>query len=395
MPRSPERSAGGDSTRLRVLLVTDEMEVGGTQRQIVHLARGLDPLRFEVTVLYFRNRSHFVDQLERSGLQVICVPKRGRIDPRFVVAMVRTMARGRFDVVHAFAFSGELWSTVAHALLAFGSRPALLTSIRGTYDWYGTFQWKVKRWVSQRSWRVVSNSRIGAQFALEKTGIDADRIEIIYNGVVAEPIEPGEGAALRAAWKTASDETVLLFVGRLVDIKDLPTLLRAMGRLAVAAHPVRLVIAGEGPLRSALAAQTSALALGQRVLFLGQRDDVAALIQAADAVVLPSRREGMSNVVLEAMLGGRPVIASRAGGNVELVEANRTGLLFDVGDDSGLATQIEALAADPDLRHRLGSAGAERARSAFGVTAMVRAFESLYLCAHADNSRLRPAQMQR
>ena len=89
--------------RLRLLIVTDEMEVGGTQRQIVHLARGLDPARFEVTVLYFRNRSHFVDQLEAAGVRVVQIEKHGRLDLRFVARLVAFVARGHFDVIHAFA----------------------------------------------------------------------------------------------------------------------------------------------------------------------------------------------------------------------------------------------------------------------------------------------------
>lgn len=395
MPPSPERRAPDHAARLRVLIVTDEMEVGGTQRQIVHIARGLDPHRFDVTVLYFRSRSYFVDQLEQAGVRVLQIEKRSRLDPVFVWRLVSTIARGRFDVMHCFAFSGELWGAVAHALMVFGPRPVLLSSIRGTYDWYGSLQWKIKRWVARRSWRVVANSRVGAAFALERMGLPASVVSVIYNGVVADPVAPQAGEPLRRHWHIPAGTCVVLFAGRLVDVKDVPTLLRAMARLREKRRSVVLVIAGDGPLRAALESQAESLGLGDGVRFLGQRDDVGALIDAADVVVLPSRREGLSNVVLEGMLGARPVVASRAGGNVELVDDDRTGALFEVGDDAALACALERLGVDADLRSRLGAAGRERARASFSVAAMVRAFEQLYVEAHADKNRLRPVEQQR
>mgnify|MGYP001174286941 FL=1 len=379
--------------RLRLLIVTDEMEVGGTQRQIVHLARGLDPSRFEVTVLYFRNRSHFVDQLEAAGVRVVQIEKHGRVDLRFVARLVAFVARGRFDVIHAFAFSGELWAAVAHALQWPGTRPVLLSSIRGTYDWYGPLHWRVKRWVTGRSWRVIANSRVAAAYAREKMALPEGAIEVIYNGAVDAPVAAPTRAGLRQALGLADDDFLLLFAGRLVEVKDVATLVRAMARVVRSSPRMRLVIAGDGPQRAEL--ETQARSLGPAVRFLGQRDDVAELIAAADAVTLSSRREGLSNVILEAMLGARPVIATRAGGNVELVEPERTGLLFEVGDDAGLAAAIDRLAGDPSLRLRFGEAGRERALAAFSLPAMIRAFDRAYVGAHDHNSRLRPAALHR
>jgi glycosyltransferase involved in cell wall biosynthesis len=114
------------------------------------------------------------------------------------------------------------------------------------------------------------------------------------------------------------------------------------------------------------------------VHFLGQRDDVASLIEAADVLVSSSRQEGLSNVILEAMRGARAVVATRTGGNVELVEPEVTGLLFEVGDDAALASALQRLQADVELCARLGDAGAERVRKTFTVTAMVEQFTRLY-----------------
>lgn len=396
-PAPPAASAPGHApdaispaaapARLRVLLLTDEMEVGGTQRQIVHIARHLDRRRFEPTVLYFVNRSHFVDELEQSGVPVIHVQKRGRWDPSFLWNLVRTLRAGRYDVMHCFALSGEFWGTLAHALLPADRRPALLTSVRGTYEWYSPGAWRAKRWISRRSHAVIANSRVAASYACERIGWPDGAIRIAYNGVadMPEAAPPERRARLRAELGIDAGELMLLFVGRLVVHKDLPCLLRAMSRLHADGPWFRLVLAGDGPLGGELAAQIAALGLESRVKLLGQRDDIQDLIEASDIVVLPSLREGLSNVILEGMMGGRPVVASRAGGNVELVEDRRTGLLFDVGDDAGLACALRRLGDDAGLRRQLGEGARDRARAMFSIPAMIATFERLY--AEAAGSR--------
>lgn len=371
-------NAAASTGKTRLLLLTDEMEVGGTQRQIVHIAAQLDRSRFEPTVLFFRNPSFFVDELQQAGVHVIQVPKRGRLDPKFVWRLARELRRGRFDVMHCFAFSGELWGAIARALLPRAVRPALISSVRGTYEWYSRWHWAVKRRVSAQSSRVVANSHMGARYACRQMGLSEQTISVVHNGVQLPPARTQSGVALRGDLGIPAGALLILFVGRLVDHKDLPTLLRAVARLRAAGCPAHAVVAGDGPLRAEVEARVDQLGLRDRVHLLGQRDDVPELIAAADAVVLPSVREGLSNVILEGMMGGKPVVASRAGGNVELVEHERSGLLFDVGDDAGLAQAFIRLANDAVLRQRLGEGARERALNHFSIPSMVKAYEKTY-----------------
>src|SRR6185312_7048829 len=122
-----------------------------------------------------------------------------------------------------------------------------------------------------------------------------------------------------------------LFVGRLVPEKNLALLLDAMAQVPAAHRPL-LLLAGDGPLRGALAERIGALELGADVRLLGERRDAQGLMQLADFLVLPSREEGLSNVLLEAMAAGCAALASDAGGNPELVEHEASGLLFPSGD---------------------------------------------------------------
>ena len=360
--------------KTRVLLLTDEMEVGGTQRQIVHIARHLDRERFEPSVLFFRNPSFFVGELERAGVRVIQVEKHGRLDIGFVWRLVQTLRRERYDVMQCFAFSGELWGAVARRLLPRARRPALISSVRGVYEWYSGWHWRVKRWVSNQSERVIANSRMGAEYACERMGLPSGAIRISYNGVQSVQGNPG----LRTELGVPAGGVLVLFVGRLVVHKDVPTLLKAVAALHARLPGLRVALAGDGPLHDLLARVVDALGLQRVVHLLGQRGDVPDLIESADIIVLPSLREGLSNVILEGMMGGKPVVASRAGGNIELIEHERSGLLFDVGDVQALAAALERLAGDSALRARLGQGARQRAEAEFSIPSMVQAYEKHY-----------------
>lgn len=363
--------------KIRVLFITDEMEVGGTQRQIVHIARSLDKVLFEATVMYFCNRSFLVDELESAGIRVIEVAKRKRLDLRFLRALAASLKEGRFDVVHCFAFTGELWGAVARRFLPHASRPALITSVRNKYDWYSSLQWRIKRWAALESSIVVANSAAGGEHARNKMRLAPGAVQVVYNGVADVSI----GVSTPAA-RDVDEHVNILFVGRLVEQKNVPLLLRAVHLLlrkrGADSTPLRLTLAGDGPLRAALEQQVVDLGIANSVEFLGERADTPALMQASDFVVSPSFREGLSNVILEAMMMGRPVIASAVGGSVELVEAGETGILFESDNENQLAAAMQTLADDRQLSEKLGATGRRRALERYTVQAMVSAMEKHY-----------------
>lgn len=361
----------------RLLIVTDEMEVGGTQRQIATLLEGLDKKRFAPTLLYFRQRSHLVEQVEQAGVETVQIPKQGAIDTRFFLRLLFFLRRREFDVVHCFSFTGELWGSLA---LSLARKGRLITSIRGVYEWYRPSQWLVKSWVTRRSFCVVANSQAGAAYAkrrMKDTG--GVPIEVVYNGIAAVPLaSEGDRARTRKSLGVGPESIMALFVGRLVDHKNIPSMIKALRRIdATNTHDISLFVVGEGPERELLERALKTIRAG-RLQLLGERRDVAALLQACDFLVLPSKREGLSNAILEAMAAGRPVVASRVGGNVELVVHEETGLLYPDDDDAALAEAMDRLAADSRLRGKLGVAAKLRARTEFSQSTMVARLERLY-----------------
>lgn len=373
------------SDRKRILIVIDSMEIGGSQRQVQHLLAGLDRHRWEPELAYFRCDSFLVEAVRSSGIPVHFVPKRGRLDLRFLLAYARLLRQRDYALVHAYSLTAELW-TLPATLLA-RRRPMLVASERSSQRrdrpaWY----WWLKRAVLNRCAAVIANSNAGAQSTARRTSMPDALFTTIANDVdLPPPIGAEERATIRAEIGAPHGRLLGLFVGRLVPVKNLSCLIRALGLLDAANRPW-MALVGDGPQRSTLQQLAQDCGVASDVHFLGERADATQLMQAADFLVLPSRFEGLSNALLEAMAARCPVVASAVGGSAELVDSGRTGLLFPSEDAGALAASIARLS-DPGLRAALADAARLHVEKNHSAAALASATSRVYeRCLHCDPS---------
>ena len=221
----------------------------------------------------------------------------------------------------------------------------------------------------RRSVAVVANSH-GLAALARQSAPDLD-IRVIPNGVDAVHFSPGTGTGGDAAIR-------LLLVGRLQHQKGVDVLLEALSGLAERDR-IRLLLVGDGPKRAALAEQVKQLGLEAQVDFCGwtDRDRMPSRYRSAEIFVLPSRDEGMPNVVLEAMASGLPVVATRISGSEELVIDGETGFLVPCEDAAALGNRLSVLIRDAALRQRMGRAGRQRIEETFQWRRVADAYRDL------------------
>jgi glycosyltransferase involved in cell wall biosynthesis len=367
-----------------VLFLIDELEVGGSQRQILLLGRALVRAGHAVTVGYFRAEgATLVGELEAAGVTVRLVSKERAVDPRFVMRLARLLAEDRTRRVLSFGYTANLWARVAGAL---ARSPAQVSCIRNfgylprRDGALGAIFGRVERLLARRSVRVVANSRATADSLVASGCVPRDKMLVIPNAVESEPVAPRETARARlraivdgvagvagvngvdGSGNGADAAPIVGTLARLVEPKDLPTLLRAARHVADRRSDVRFVVGGEGPLRPMLEGLRRELGLEDCFFMPGTlagRDVIAGL----DVAVLSSSSEGMPNFMLEAMAAGIPLASTRAGAAPELLDEGALGRLAPIGDHAALGEAILEQLADPTAARATAARAADKARA--------------------------------
>jgi sugar transferase (PEP-CTERM/EpsH1 system associated) len=348
---------------------------GGLENGVVNVINGLDRREFLSSVCCLQTSGEFAERITDERCRILEFGLRPGNDPLLVWRLARAFKALRLDVVHTRNAEAFFYGALAAKLACV---PALVHSEHGRVfpeKWHRAL---VQRWLLRGASAAFAVSAQLAEQLVTHIGVPAGSIRVIYNGVDSRKF------AGRTAQR-APGEVLIGSVGRLVAVKNYGLLLQALARLPPQI-PWRLVLIGDGPERRQLESAAEGLGIGARVSFLGHRDDVAELLGDLDLFVLPSISEGMSNTLLEAMAAGVAVIASDVGGNREVIEAGRSGLLFANGDVQAAAQAIEQLAVDAPLRRKFADAGQQRANTTFGMGTMLRAYEDLYRSVWRPNS---------
>jgi sugar transferase (PEP-CTERM/EpsH1 system associated) len=371
--------------RINVFYVIWSLQTGGAERVVADLARGLDRERFRPVVCCLNFKGRLAEEVERSGATVHALGKRPRLDLRTLVRLARLMRQERADVVHTHLWTSSLWGRLA-ALLA--RVPVRVVTEHDIDTWRRGWHFAADRFLAAITDHFIFVSREVEAFYHERLGLDPARGQVVRNGVDLSPfdaaVDPGE---VRERIGLPRDAVVAGVVGRLDERKGHRYFLEAFALLAGREPALRGLVVGEGREGAAIEARHAALGLGERVRLLGYWPSLAEALAATDVFVLPSLMEGHPLAVLEAMAAGKPVVATRVGGNPEAVEDGVTGLLVPPRDPEALANAIATLARDPERARLMGREGRRRVEQRFSLDSARRANEELYLRLHRRKRR--------
>lgn len=362
-------------SRVRVLQLLPSLGMGGAERLAVHLARSLDPQRFEVKVvsMFGPTDSDLSEMLSSRSIPLEYLDKRPGFDGSMVTKLHRTFRRFSPDVAHSHL------RVLQYALPAFVG-----SGVTARVHTFHNVAQKEAKWSGRMIQRLAFKSGVTPVAISDEV---ARTVQAVYkispltipNGIPVADYRDNSAAGtnLRESLGLSANDFVFVCVANLSQAKNHALLLSALKEV-VAASPqkIMLLLVGDGPLRPALTSAASEL--GNAVRFLGRRTDVPAILAAADAFVLASDYEGNPLAVMEAMAAARPVVATAVGGIPELISDGVDGLLVQPGSPEGLAAGMIKLASNPNLASALGTAASETARARFSIDAMANSYGELY-----------------
>jgi len=320
-------------------------------------------------------------QLATEGFDVVGLDRQPGLDWSVARRIRQAIARYRIDLLHAHQYTPFFYASVARR---FSAKPPVLFTEHGRH--YPDAR-RFKRVIANKFLlrphdRVTAVGRFVKQALIDNEGVSSNRIQVIHNGVDPTQFDDPNPAQARVAIREklgiTPDQPVILQVARFHPVKDHTTAIQAVACAAKQVPNLLLLLAGDGQDQPKIQSLVNELNLTQHVRFLGVRQDIAQLMIAADVFLLSSLSEGVSVTLLEAMASSLPVAATAVGGNPEVVEDGRTGLLSPRQDPISLGNNLVRLLNDTPLCHRFGHAARDRLMQLFTQQQMHDAYSQLY-----------------
>lgn len=359
-------------------------DTGGLENGLVNLINHMPADAYRHVVIALTEVTAFAQRIQRSDVRCIALHKPPGHALRLYPRLWRLLRELRPDIVHtrnlaALECVAPAWAAGV-PVRVHGEHGRDVEDLDGRNRKYQWIRRLYRPWVSHY---VALSTDLGA-YLRERVGVAAADVSQIYNGVDTARFRPAGAvpAALAGCPFDPAQHWLVGTVGRMQAVKDQPTLARAFVQMVQTlgehARHARLVMVGDGPLRAQVQAIVDEAGLSQRVWLPGERQDVADVMRALSCFALPSRAEGISNTILEAMASGLPVVATRVGGNAELVSEGRTGHLVPPGDPAALATALADLLTEPRRSMTMGQQARDVAERQFSLQAMVARYQAVY-----------------
>jgi len=376
--------------RISLLKFLTFFYLGGTERQVMNLAAGLDPERFDLHMGCNGKVGELLEEATALGVPVTEYAIDSLYNIKSMQARLRfarDLRERSIEIVHTYGFYSNLFAIPAARLAGV---PIVIASIRDCGETLTPAQKKAQKLFCRMADCILANAE-GVRRWLIREGYPARKIQVIRNGIVKPQAVVSDGAGrsngswLRQELALAPDARLIAVCSRLNPMKGLEYFIDAAASVSRQHTDVRFLIIGgnghrsDGTYQAELERYAANRGLENRVIFTGFRTDVARMLPEIDISVLPSLSEGLSNTLLESMAAGVPVIATRVGGTPELVEDGVTGLLVPPRDPAALSQSMTLLLDNLVTARRLGDAGRNYVMSRFSIDKMVADTQSLYV----------------
>lgn len=299
---------------------------------------------------------------------------KGKWDLRAVRRLLKLLQAERPDVLHCYLFHSNILGRIAGSL----ARVPVVVSSERSIDHHSRSGIILNRLTSSLVTAVETNSEAGKEFVIRKLKFDPNDVFVIHGGVEETNHSETERGRIRRSLGLTERSLVVGYIGRLHQAKGVSFLVEAFASVIVTHPDANMVIAGEGEERNQLQQLAKNMGLQSRILFLGHRSDVKAIMSGLDVLALPSLRESLPRVLLEGMMMSKPVVATRVGGVSEAVVDGLTGLLVSPGKQKPLADAISKILSDKKTASEMGREASMRARELFTLDKAASRYSCFY-----------------
>lgn len=364
-------------SRIRIWFVRTALDaIGGAERMIAKVMRGLPQDRFEVTAVWLYEPGAHGEQLQHEGIRTFARLGKSRLDPRLPLRLVRLAHQERPDII--FTTENAMACFWSGMLKRWGLCEKLVIGFRVTRLERSSYR------IAVRSAAPVADALVALTETHQKywesvTGTPPERFRLIPNGIDTERFVPvADKRAHRKTLGLPPDACIVGLVAYFKPVKNLPLFVEVANRVAINRKETHFVLVGDGSERPMIEQQIRAFSISERFTLPGLAEDPAPWHQAFDILLLTSHSEALPGTVLEANSCGVPAVATDVGGIRDVILHGATGFYAPAGDAEALTRHVLTLCENAELRDCMGQAARQRVIQLFSLEAMVRRYAELF-----------------
>jgi L-malate glycosyltransferase len=357
---------------MNIMYVINSLTLGGAERQLVELLKGLDRKSYNPYLVCFKRCDGFTNDVKQLGIPILYAERHWRFDPFVLIKLLRIIKEYRIDLIHTYLPLAGIYGALSASLTRI---PICNSGIRESAK-PTLYQQILLDTSFSLSDVIVANSEVGRRVFQRRHN---HKLRVVYNGVdFLRFCRPTDALGKKSELNLARFDKIVSIVTRLEPVKN-PLMIIKIASIVIEEEPnTAFVIIGDGTLKAEMEDVIKREVMHRNVFLLGFRNDVEEILQITDVGVLTSNREGLPNAVIEMLASGVPVVATDCEGTREVLDEGQTGFFVKVGDDYRAAQCILKLLRDETLRHSLGLKGKDVVFNKFTLAKMVKKIESIY-----------------
>lgn len=375
--------------KIKIVYFIGSLRLGGAEKQVVELATDLDRSRYDVEICCINQGGPMVEAVRAAGVPVhifeVSLPY-GKYNPRSYIHVLKSLRRiyryikeTKPDIIHGYLFTAYIVGILCGS---WAKVPILVSSRRSLGYFKKDKAWRqiIENYANRKTDEILVNSNAVWDDVIKREKHCDGKVTLIYNGVDLEKFKPRRPEPeIRAKWRLNQDYLVVGVVANLIHYKGHMEILDAASLLKEDFPNLKFVFVGrDGGMQIRIEKNRKVLSLENQVILAGSREDVERIIPAFDILLLASHEEGFSNVLLEGMACGKPIVATDVGGNPESVKDGETGFIVPARNPGKMAEALKKLLSDPILREKFGQAGRSRVEEHFSLPKLIENMDAFY-----------------